>query len=82
MPTVRNAHAAVVHGRPGHLRRNARPVRRYHLAGWKVGLASRVGLPSGLEQVAREVIDELEPLLKERTARLTRDVYTAALGSG
>ena len=46
-------HAAVVHGRPGHLRRNARPVRRYHLAGWKVGLASRVGLPSGLEQVAR-----------------------------
>jgi DNA-binding XRE family transcriptional regulator len=46
-------HAAVVHGRPGHLRRSARPVRRHHLAGWRVGLASRVGLPSGLEQVAK-----------------------------
>ncbi len=45
-------HAAVVHGRPGHLRRNARSVRRFALAGWRVGLASRIGLPSELEQLA------------------------------
>jgi len=32
-----------------------------------------------LEQVAREVIDELEPLLKERTARLTVDLQAAPL---
>jgi molybdate-binding protein/DNA-binding XRE family transcriptional regulator len=46
-------HAAVVHGRPGHLRRTSGSVRRFALAGWRVGLASRVGLPSGLEQIAR-----------------------------
>jgi molybdate-binding protein/DNA-binding XRE family transcriptional regulator len=46
-------HAAVVHGRPGHLRRSTQPARRFLLPGWKVGLASRVGLPSGLEQIAR-----------------------------
>jgi DNA-binding XRE family transcriptional regulator/molybdate-binding protein len=46
-------HAAVVHGRPGHLRRSSQAVRRFLLPGWKVGLASRVGLPSGLEQIAR-----------------------------
>src|SRR2546425_104385 len=40
-------HAAVVHGRPGHLRRTSGSVRRFALAGWRVGLASRVGLPSG-----------------------------------
>lgn len=45
-------HAAVVHGRPGHLRRGSRPVRKYLLADWQVGLASRVGLPSELEQLA------------------------------
>jgi molybdate-binding protein len=45
-------HAAVVHGRPGHLRRSSQPARRFLLPGWKVGLASRVGLSSGLEQIA------------------------------
>lgn len=45
-------HAAVVHGRPGHLKRGSRPVRRFILAGWRVGLASRVGLPAELEQLA------------------------------
>lgn len=45
-------HAAVVHGRPGHLRRSSHPVRRYLLTDWQVGLASRVGLPSELEQLA------------------------------
>ena len=45
-------HAAVVHGRVGHLKRSSRPVRRYVLAGWRVGLASRVGLPAELEQLA------------------------------
>jgi putative molybdopterin biosynthesis protein len=46
-------HAAVVHGRPGHLRRSSQPVHRFLFAEWRVGLASRVGLPSGLEQIAR-----------------------------
>jgi len=46
-------HAAVVHGRPADLRRAGRGVRRFVLAGWSVGLASRVGLPSELEQLAR-----------------------------
>lgn len=50
---ARRIHGAVVHGRPGHLRRSSLPVRRFLLAGWSVGLASRVGLPSGLEQIAR-----------------------------
>lgn len=45
-------HAAVVHGRPGHLKRSSGAVRRYALGGWKVGLASRVGLPAELEQLA------------------------------
>lgn len=45
-------HGAVTHGRPGHLRRTARPVRRFVLTGWRVGLASRVGLPAELEQLA------------------------------
>ncbi|GAC1367627.1 MAG: hypothetical protein NVSMB32_12630 [Actinomycetota bacterium] len=46
-------HAAVVHGRPGHLGRAPKSVRRFVLAGWRVGLASRVGLPAELEQLAR-----------------------------
>jgi transcriptional regulator with XRE-family HTH domain/molybdate-binding protein len=45
-------HAAVVHGRPGHLRRTGRSA-RFLLAGWQVGLASRAGLASALEQLAR-----------------------------
>jgi molybdate-binding protein/transcriptional regulator with XRE-family HTH domain len=45
-------HAAVVHGRPGHLRRTGRSARRFLLAGWQVGLASRTGLASALEQLA------------------------------
>jgi len=46
-------HAAVVHGRPGHLHRNSRPVSRFLIAGWRVGIASRAGLPVELEELAR-----------------------------
>jgi DNA-binding XRE family transcriptional regulator len=46
-------HAAVVHGRPGHLRRSEPGVRRFALAAWNVGLASRAGVPAQLEQLAR-----------------------------
>lgn len=45
-------HAAVVHGRPGRLKRSSNGARRFVLAGWRVGLASRVGLPAELEQLA------------------------------
>ena len=45
-------HAAVTHGRPGQLKRTAKKGRRFILTRWQVGLASRVGLPSELEQLA------------------------------
>jgi molybdate-binding protein/DNA-binding XRE family transcriptional regulator len=46
-------HAAVVHGRPGHLRRSSHPVSRFVIAGWRVGIASRADRPVELEEVAR-----------------------------
>lgn len=45
-------HAAVTHGRPAQLKRGAKKGRRFILTRWQVGLASRVGLPSELEQLA------------------------------
>jgi hypothetical protein len=38
-------HAAVVHGRQGDLPRVGRPVDRFVLTGWQVGLAGPAGMP-------------------------------------
>lgn len=46
-------HAALVHGPRGHLRRVSRPVRRFIVADWRVGLAVRAGTPTGLAQLAK-----------------------------
>ena len=50
---ARRVHAAVVHGLPGHLRRSSLPVRRFVIARWRVGLASRAGFKPKLDQLAR-----------------------------
>jgi putative molybdopterin biosynthesis protein len=46
-------HGALVHGRPGHLLESARPVRRFTLARWRVGLACRPGTRVDLERLGR-----------------------------
>jgi DNA-binding XRE family transcriptional regulator len=46
-------HGALVHGRPGHLREVTRPVRRFILARWRVGLACLPGVRIDLEKLAR-----------------------------
>lgn len=46
-------HGALVHGRPGHLKEGARPVRRFNVARWSVGLACLPGTQIDLEQLAR-----------------------------
>ncbi|MGQ0678790.1 MAG: substrate-binding domain-containing protein [Actinomycetota bacterium] len=49
-------HGAVVHGRPGQLRAGSRPVRRYTIARWRVGLACLPGMRIDLEKLARGAI--------------------------
>ena len=46
-------HGALVHGRPGRLREGTRPVRRFTLARWRVGLACLPGMRIDLEKLAR-----------------------------
>jgi DNA-binding XRE family transcriptional regulator/molybdate-binding protein len=46
-------HAAIVHGPRGHLRKPSRPVRRFILADWQVGLAVRAGTPTDMEKLAK-----------------------------
>jgi transcriptional regulator with XRE-family HTH domain len=46
-------HAALVHGPRGHLKKSSRPVRRYILADWQVGLAVRAGTPTEMEKLAK-----------------------------
>jgi DNA-binding XRE family transcriptional regulator len=46
-------HGALVHGQPGHLRKNSLKVRRFTLARWKVGLGARPGYPVDLERIAK-----------------------------
>ena len=46
-------HAALVHGPRGHLRKVSRPVRRFILADWRVGLAVRAGTPTAPEKLAK-----------------------------
>jgi DNA-binding XRE family transcriptional regulator len=50
---ARRVHGAVVHGLPGHLRRNSLPVVRFVVARWRVGLATRAGVHPKLDQLAR-----------------------------
>jgi DNA-binding XRE family transcriptional regulator len=53
---ARRVHGAVVHGLPGHLRRSSLPVRRFVIARWRVGLASRAGSHPTLDQLARGAV--------------------------
>jgi molybdate-binding protein/DNA-binding XRE family transcriptional regulator len=46
-------HAALVHGPRGHLKKVSRPVRRYILADWQVGLAMRAGTPTAMDKLAK-----------------------------
>jgi hypothetical protein len=46
-------HAALVHGPRGHLRKPSRPVRRFILADWRVGLAVRAGTSTEMEKLAK-----------------------------
>lgn len=46
-------HGALVHGRPGYLPDGTRPVRRFILARWRVGLACLPGVRMDLEKLAK-----------------------------
>jgi hypothetical protein len=46
-------HAALVHGPRGHLKKSSRPVRRFILADWQVGIAVRAGTPTEMDKLAK-----------------------------
>src|SRR5207253_11235941 len=76
---ARRVHAAVVHGLPGHLRRSSLPVRRFVIARWRVGLASRAGFHPKLNELARGKITAVR---RDAGAEVQRALERALLPYG
>ena len=72
-------HAALVHGPRGHLRKPSRPVRRFILADWQVGLAVRSGTPTDMEKLAK---GKLRAVRRDPGAEAERALERRLLAAG
>ncbi|MBN9607981.1 MAG: helix-turn-helix domain-containing protein [Actinobacteria bacterium] len=69
-------HAAVVHGRPDELPTMSRPVDRFVLTGWRVGLAGR---PNGRVPTIEQVCEEQIPVVQRETGAGTQTAFLSAV---
>lgn len=72
-------HAAIVHGPRGHLRKPSRPVRRFILADWQVGLAVRAGTPTDMDKLAK---GKLRAVRRDPGAEAERALERRLLAAG